>query len=327
MSKKILITREIPQVGIDMLKAKGYAVTVCPGKAGDAPLPHAKLISYLKKTPYDGVISLLTDPINAKTLDAAPSVKIFANYAAGFNNIDLAETKKRGVIATNTPGVSSVAVAEHAVALMFALTTRLVEADAFTKKGKYKGWSPMSFIGSDMTGKTIGLIGVGSIGYEVARMLVTGFGVSIVYYDVVPNQKIESAFGAQRCDRVEDVLQRADIVSLHVPLLDSTHHLINERSLKMMKPTAFLVNTSRGPVVDEKALVGALKNGTIAGAALDVFENEPKLAPGLAKLANVVLTPHIASAREHARNEMARIAATNVIEVLEGRQPQNRVNP
>jgi glyoxylate reductase len=326
MSKKILITREIPKIGIDMLKKQGYQVTVCPGKAGDVPLSHAKLISYLKKIPYDGVISLLTDPINNKTLDAAPTVKIFSNYAAGFNNIDLVETKKRGIVATNTPGVSSIAVAEHAVALMFALTTRLVEADSFTKKGKYKGWSPLSFIGSDMTGKTIGLIGVGSIGYEVARMLVTGFGVSILYYDVVPNQKIESAYGARRCTTVEEVLQRADIVSLHVPLLDSTHHLVNAQRLKLMKKTAFLVNTSRGPIVDEKALVAALKRKTIAGAALDVFENEPKLAPGLTKLANVVLTPHIASAREHARNEMARIAAQNVIDVLEGRSPQNRVN-
>ncbi|MEK7646701.1 MAG: D-glycerate dehydrogenase [Patescibacteria group bacterium] len=326
MSKNILITREIPQIGIDMLEAQGYNVTVCPGKAGDAPLPQKKFLSYLKKTPYDAVISLLTDKIDTKTLDVAPTVKIFANYAAGFNNIDLAETKKRGVIATNTPGVSSVAVAEHAVALMFALTTRLVEADLFTKKGKYKGWSPMSFIGSDITGTTIGLIGVGSIGYEVARMLARGFGVKIVYYDVVANTKLESEFSATRSDTVEGVLAQADIVSLHVPLLDSTHHLMNASRFAQMKPTAFLVNTSRGPVVDEKALVSALKKRQIAGAGLDVFEYEPKITSGLTKFPNVVLTPHIASARTSARNDMARIAVQNVIDVLEGREPKFRVN-
>lgn len=326
MTKKILITREIPKIGLDMLKAKGFEVTVCPSKSGEASLSQQKLISYLRKTPYDAVISLLTDIIDKKTLDSAPSVKIFANYAAGFNNIDLVETKKRSIVATNTPGVSSLAVAEHTIALVMALTTRIVEADTFTKRGKYRGWSPMSFIGTDFSGKTLGLIGVGSIGVEVAHMAVKGFNVKVIYYDVVPNEKLEKEYGAKRAKTVEEVFSEADIVSLHVPLLDSTRHIINAKSLKLMKKTAFLINTSRGPVVDEKALVDALKKKSIAGAGLDVFEFEPKLSKGLSKLSNVILTPHIASARESARNDMSRIAAQNVIDVLEGREPKNRVN-
>ena len=326
MTKRILITREIPKLGLTMLQERGFEVDVCPGETGDASLSQDELISYLTKKQYDGIISLLTDKIDAKLMEAAPSVKIVANYAAGFNNIDLVETKKRGIVATNTPGVSSIAVAEHAMALMLALTTRIVEADLFTKKGKYQGWSPMAFIGTDLSGKTLGLIGVGSIGIEVARIAAQGFAMKILYYDVVPNEKIEKDYSAQRVATVEELLPQADIVSLHVPLLDSTHHLINAARLKMMKKSAFLINTSRGPVVDEKALVTALKERLIAGAALDVFEFEPELAPGLATFDNVILTPHIASARDHARNEMARIAAQNIIDFFDGNKPQNQVN-
>jgi len=326
MTKRILITREIPKVGMDMLKKEGFKVDVCPGKTGDVSLSQEKLLSYLKKNSYDGIISLLTDKIDTKLIKAVPSVKIVANYAAGFNNIDLIETKKRGIVATNTPGVSSLAVAEHTIALMSALTTRIVEADLFTKKGKYKGWSPMAFIGTGLSGKTLGLIGVGSIGSEVARIAAHGFTMKILYYDVVAHEKIEKEYGAQRAATVEEVLENADIVSLHVPLLVSTYHLINAVRLKMMKKSAFLINTSRGPVVDEKALVAALKKKVIAGAALDVFEFEPKLALGLTTLDTVILTPHIASARDHVRNEMARIAAQNIIDFFNDKKPQNQVN-
>ncbi len=327
MTKRILITREIPKNGLTLLREHGFEVDVCPGTTGDAPLSQEELLSHLRQNSYDGIISLLTDKIDATLMEAAPSVKIVANYAAGFNNIDLAEAKKRGIVATNTPGVSSLAVAEHAIALMLALTTRIVEADLFTKKGKYKGWSPMAFIGTDLSGKTLGLIGVGSIGIEVARIAAQGFAMKILYYDVVPNEKIEKDYHAQRITTVEEMLPQADVVSLHVPLLDSTHHLINAARLNMMKKSAFLVNTSRGPVVDENALVTALKERVIAGAALDVFEFEPELAPGLASLENVILTPHIASARDHARAEMARIAAQNIIDFFDGKKPQNQVNP
>jgi lactate dehydrogenase-like 2-hydroxyacid dehydrogenase len=212
------------------------------------------------------------------------------------------------------------------MALILGLTTRMVEADDFVRAGKYQGWSPMNFVGTDLEKKTLGLIGAGKIGERVAHHSARGFDMSVIYYDVARNEKIEKEYGAQYYSNLEEVLKLADIVSLHVPLLDSTHHLINETRLKLMKPTAFLINTSRGPVVDENALVQALKSETIRGAGLDVFEFEPRLAEGLAQLPNVILTPHIASARESARNEMAKIVAENVISFLETGKAVNKVN-
>ena len=320
--KKIYITRRIPAAGLSLLRKQGYAVDVWPR---DTAPSKGDIIKALKKGAYDGAITLLTDTIDAEVMDAAPTVRIFANYADGFNNIDLAEAKKRGIAVTNTPGVSSQAVAEHAVALMLALATRLVEADAFTRRGKYRGWAPMNLIGTDLGGKTLGLVGAGHIGAHAARIMKNGFGARVVYYDVAENASIEKECGAQRKLSLEELLREADFVSIHVPLLPSTHHLIDETRLGMMKPTAFLVNTSRGPVIDENALVKALQAGKIAGAGLDVYEFEPKLTRGLAKLPNVVLTPHIASARDSVRNAMAVLAAQNVIDCLEGREPQNRV--
>ena len=320
--KHIFITRKIPEIAINMFRDKGYEVDVYPE---DTVPTQAELISYLQKKPYDGVICLLTDDINAAVFDAVPTAKIFATYTVGFNNIDIVEAKKRGITITNTAGASRTPVAEHAIALILGLTTRMVEADAFTRQGKYHGWTPMAFIGQDFSGKTLGLVGTGSIGAEVARIAHAGFGAKIIYYDVRPNAEIEKDFGAVHCPNLDDVLKAADIVSLHVPLLDSTHHLINAENLRRMKPTALLVNTSRGPVIDEKALVEVLQQKVIAGAGLDVYEFEPKLAEGLAELPNVILTPHIASARIEARNEMAVIAANNIIDFFEGKTPRNIV--
>ncbi|NQV88531.1 MAG: D-glycerate dehydrogenase [Parcubacteria group bacterium] len=322
MNKKVFVTRKIPDLGIDMLKAKGYEVDIYPG---DSAPTQKQIIKYLKKKPYDAVVTLLTDCIDAKVFDAVPTAKIFANYAVGFDNIDLEEAKKRGITVTNTPGNYSICVAEHAIALMLGLTTRMVEADSFTKKGRYKGWSPNIFIGSDLTSKTLGLIGAGRIGEKVAIIASKGFGMNIIYCDIKRNESLEENYGARFIPMVEEVLREADVVSLHVPLLDSTHHLMDASRLKMMKKTAFLINTSRGPVVDEKALVKALQEGVIAGAGLDVYEFEPKLVPGLVKLSNTILTPHIASARESARNEMARLAAQNVIDFFDGKIPSNKV--
>lgn len=323
MNKKVFVTRTIPQVGIDMLRKKGYEVDV-NGK--DRALSPRELVKTLRAKPYDAVLSLLTDKIDGPVFDAARTAKIYANYAAGFDNIDLSEARKRGIVVTNTPGVSSLAVAEHAVALMLALATRVAEGDEFMRAGKYRGWEPSLLIGTDLSGKTVGLIGVGNIGSEVARIMKNGFGANIVYYDVNPNEIVERSYGARRMATVEDVLRTADFVSLHVPLLDSTRHLIDETHLSLMKPTAFLINTSRGAVIDEKALVKALQNKKIAGAGLDVYEFEPKLTKGLIKLPNVVLTPHIASARESVRNAMAVLAAQNIIDFLETGSAKNKVN-
>jgi glyoxylate reductase len=321
MTKQIYITRKIPEAGLKLLKEKGILFDIGSKKSA----PNKKnIINALKKKPYDGVISFLTDPIDAEVFDACPTAKIFANFAVGFDNINTEEAKKRNIAVTNTPGVSSIAVAEHTVALMFALTTRLVEGDRFMRKGKYKGWDPELLIGSDMKGKTIGIIGGGQIGTQVAKMLHNGFDVKIIYSDIVPNVELEKCFCVERKETAE-ILREADIVTLHVPLLPSTKHLIDTENLAMMKKSAFLVNTSRGPVVNEKALVLALKNNIIKGAALDVFEFEPKLVKGLNKLSNVVLTPHIASSRVTARDMMAEIAVKNVISVIETGEPLNSV--
>ncbi|MDD5165616.1 MAG: D-glycerate dehydrogenase [Candidatus Pacebacteria bacterium] len=323
MTKTIFVTRQIPEVGISILRNKGYIVDV----REKTSIPSQKeIMKALKKKPYDAVISLLTDKIDVAIFDAAPTVKIYSNYASGFDNIDTAEAEKRGVIITNAPAVStSEAVAEHTFALMLSLAARIVEADEFVRRGKYDGWDPMNFIGTDILGKTLGLIGAGRIGGQVAHYA-KAFGLKIIYSDVKRNEMIENESGATYFSTPEEVLKQADIVSLHVPLMDSTKHLINAERLAMMKKTAFLINTSRGPIVDECALVEALKNKIIAGAGLDVFEYEPKLSKGLVKLDNVILTPHIASASDTARNEMATLVAQNIVDFFEGKVPANKVN-
>ncbi len=321
---KIFVTRKIPDIGLQMLRDKGFELDV---SGWDHAPSKDELIAAFKGTEFDGAITLLTDIIDKDVLDAAPTVKVFANYAIGFNNFDLEEAKKRGVIMTNTPGNSfSFCIAEHAMALMLALSTRIVEADKYVRDGKFQGWDPNIFVGTDLKGKKLGLLGVGQIGAQVAQHAAQGFNMEVDYYDVKRNEQIEKDFGAKFFENPDEVIKNADFLSIHVPLLDSTHHMINADRLKMMKPTAFLINTSRGPVVDENALVAALKAGTIRGAGLDVFEFEPKLAEGLSALSNVVLTPHIASARESARDEMARLAAQSIIDVLEGREPVTKVN-
>jgi lactate dehydrogenase-like 2-hydroxyacid dehydrogenase len=319
---KVYITRKIPEAGINKLKEKGYEVDINPE---DKVLSKKELIKALKKKQYDAVLCLLVDKIDKEVLGAAPTVKIFANYAVGFDNIDIKAAQEKKVFITNTPDVLTETVAEHTFALMLAVSHRVAEADKFTKIGKFKGWQPMLLLGSDLSHKTLGIIGLGRIGSRVAYHAVRGFDMRVLYYDVKRDENFEREFGAEYKNNVDDVLREADFVSLHVPLLESTRHLINRQRLLIMKPSAYLINTSRGPVIDEKALVEALKNKIIKGAALDVFENEPELAPGLAKLDNVILTPHIASATEQTRSKMSELAAANIIEALEGRTPPNLV--
>ncbi|MBU4353273.1 D-glycerate dehydrogenase, partial [Patescibacteria group bacterium] len=299
---KIYITRQIPESGINKLKEKGYEVDINPV---DKVLSREELLNALKQKPYDAVLCLLTDKIDKEVFGAVPTAKIFANYAVGFDNINLADAKEKNVMVANTPGVLTETVAEHTFALMLAISHRISEADRFTRGGNYKGWAPMLLLGANLAGKTLGIVGLGRIGSTVAGYAVRGFGAKIIYYDVNRNEQFEKEFHAEYRENVDDVLKEADFISIHVPLLESTRHLINKERLAMMKPTAYLVNTSRGPVIDEQALVEALKNKIIKGAALDVFENEPSLAPGLAELENVILTPHIASATEETRSKMS----------------------
>lgn len=321
--KNIFITRQIPGNAIKTLEEKGYIVTVGKYKK---PITEKELIGELKKKNYDAVVTLLTDKIGAKIFDASPSTKLFANYSIGFDNFDLEEATKRGITMTNAPGNYVDGIAEHTIALILSLMSRIVEADTFVRKGKYKGWDPMLFIGDDIKGKTVAIIGTGRIGERVVHKLHFGFEANIVYYDLVRNERIEKDCEAKFVNSVDEALALGDIVSLHVPLTKETRHLINKERLEKMKPNAYLINTSRGPVVDEKALVDALKKNKIRGAGLDVYEFEPKLAKGLNKLSNIVLSPHIASAQHDAREEMSKVVAENVIDFLEGKIPKNKVN-
>lgn len=319
----IYITRQIPDIGINMLRAAGHDVDV---SEKDGVLTKDELISALGDKPYDAVLSLLTDQIDGDVFDAVPTAKIFANYAVGYNNIDLAAAKERGVTITNTPGVLTDSVSEYAFALMLAVVKRIPEADRFTRASQYEGWAPELLLGTDLKGKTLGIIGAGRIGSGFARRAARGFEMKVIYYDVQPNKELEKEIGCIYKNTVEEVLKEADVVSVHVPLLPETEHLINAERLALMKPTAYLINTSRGPVVDESDLVDALRDGVIRGAGLDVYENEPTLAPGLAELENVVLTPHIASATEETRGQMSQIAAQNIIDFLSGETPQHVVS-
>lgn len=319
----IYITRKIPEVGLSLLRGKGFELDI---SQKDRPLSKRELIKALKKKPYDGVLCLLTDTIDKEVFDAAPRAKIFANYAVGFNNIDVPEARKRGITITNTPGALTEAVAEHTVALMLSLVRRIPESDQFVRRGKFKGWGPELFLGEELAGKMLGILGAGRIGSRVGEIASKGLGMKVIYYDIKQSPEFESACGAAFRATPEAVLQESDIVSIHVPLLPETTRLISAARLRLMKKTAYLVNTSRGPVIDENALVDALRTGVIRGAVLDVFENEPTLAKGLAKLPNVVLTPHTASATRAARDGMARLAAENLIAFFEGKTPPNKVS-
>jgi len=313
---KVFITRKIPEAGPNLLRQAGFEVEVSDF---DGVLPKEKLLEKVKGA--DAILSLLTDKINGEILDAAgPQLKIVANYAVGYDNFDLAAAKQRNIVMTNTPEVLTESVAEHAIALMFAITRRIVESDQFMRDGKYTAWAPMLFLGNDLVGKTLGLVGLGRIGEAVAKRMYDGFDMKILYYDVKKNEGAEQKYNLKYVD-LETLLKESDFISIHVPLLETTRHLIGEPQLKMMKKTAYLINTSRGPVIDEKALVVALKNGEIKGAGLDVYEEEPKMAPGLAELPNTVLTPHTASATEETRSAMSELAAKNIIAVLSGQPP------
>lgn len=326
---KIYVTRNIPQSGIDKLITKGHEVDV---SQKDGVLTREELLTALKQKPYDAILCLLTDKIDREVFEAVPTAKIFANYAVGFDNINLKDAQEKGVLISNTPGVLTETVAEHAFSLLLAISHRIAEADKFTKAGNFHGWGPMMLLGNDLSRKTLGIIGLGRIGSRVAYHAVRGFDMKVFYYDVARNEQFEKEFGVDSTGSpraqfasVEDVLKNSDFVSIHVPLLPETKHLINSEKLKIMKPSAYLVNTSRGPIIDEAALVEALKNKIIKGAALDVFENEPALTPGLAELDNVIITPHIASATEETRSKMSEIAADNIIAALDGQTPPNLV--
>ena len=318
---KTLITQQIPDEGPALLQGHDIETHIISKKR----VRKNTLIATLKKEAYDGMITLLTDTIDEEVLDAVGTqMKVIANYAVGFNNIDVQIAKERGITVTNTPGVLTETVAEHTFALIFAVATRVVEADAFVRAKKFTGWEPKLLLGIDLSGKTLGIIGAGRIGSRVAE-IGKAFGMNIVYHDVQKNSALEEKTGAEQCGSPEEVLRRSAVVSIHLPLNDMTHHYINAHTLSMMQSDAILVNTSRGAIIDEKALITALQKQKIFGAGLDVFENEPSVPTALRKLPNVVLTPHTASASIATRAKMAKMAAENVIAVLHGGKAPNEV--
>jgi glyoxylate reductase len=317
--KTIFVTRRIPQAGLDLLQ--DHDVSLNPE---DRVLSRDELIEKAKNK--DAVLCLLTDKIDGQLMDALPSVKIFANYAVGFDNIDLEAATQRKIAVTNTPGVLTGTTADMAWTLLMSAARRVVESDKFARAGKFKGWAPMMFLGVDIHYKTLGIIGMGRIGQAMAWRS-RGFDMKILYTDRkrVPIE-LEKMLRVNFVT-LEELLRESDFVSLHVPLRRSTHHLIGRKQLEMMKKTAVLVNTSRGPVVDEKALVEALKTRKIFSAGLDVFEDEPALAPGLAELDNAVVVPHIASASIDTRSKMSTMAAENIVAFFNGERPPNILNP
>jgi glyoxylate reductase len=286
-------------------------------------LSKAELIEKLRDK--DGALTLLTDAVDLEVLQAAPKLKVVANFAVGFNNVAIEPATKLGVAVTNTPGVLTETTADFAWTLLMAAARRVVEGDTFARAHEWV-WGPKMFLGYDVYGKTLGLIGLGRIGQAVARRA-AGFNMRVVFYDSEPiPEQTTKDLGVTRLP-LDEVLRISDFISLHVPLLPETHHLLNDRTFALMKPNCIVVNTSRGPVVDEKALVRAVKDRTIAGAGLDVFEREPDIEPALLEMENVVLAPHIASASHETRLKMCMMAADNLLAVLKGQRPPNLVNP
>ena len=321
MGFNVCVTRQVPESGIVLLREHCEVVDVNPE---DRVMDREELMKFVRGR--HGVLCVLNDRIDAEVMEAAgPQCKVFSNYAVGTDNIDVLAASKRGIAATNTPGVLTDATADLAWALLMAVSRRIVEADRFTRAGKFDSWAPMLFLGGDLAEQTLGIVGAGRIGSAVAERAV-GFRMKVLYTARTPKPDLEKKTGARRVD-LETLLRESDLISLHVPLTPATRHLVGERELALMKPSAYLINTSRGAVVDETALVAALSEKRIAGAGLDVFEDEPTLAPGLASLENVVVLPHIGSATIGTRSRMSEIAARNLLAVLKHERPPHCVNP
>jgi lactate dehydrogenase-like 2-hydroxyacid dehydrogenase len=316
---KVFVTRKIPTPGLDLLR-KEFTITVNPY---DRVLAKEEIIKGLKGN--DGLLCLLTDPIDRDVVYSEPKLKMIANYAVGYNNIDVKAATERGIPVSNTPDVLTDTTAEMAWALLFSVARRTVDGDRFTRAGKFNGWAPLLMLGQDVSNKTLGVVGVGRIGTAFA-LKSKGFNMKVLYFDENRNAKLEHELDAKKVD-LSTLLKESDYISLHVPLIDATHHMIGEKELHMMKKNAVLINTSRGPVVDEKALAKALKEKRIFGAGLDVYEHEPKIEKELLELDNAVLQPHSASATTETRTKMAIMAAENMIAGLSGKIPPNCINP
>lgn len=316
---KVLVTGRLPESIVNKIK-KEHEVEM---NSNDIPMERGLIIQKVREK--DGLLCMITDKIDKELIDSAPNLKVISNYGVGFNNIDVAYASKKGIIVTNTPGVLTDSTADIAFALILAVSRRLIEADNIARKGEFRFWAPMHFLGKDVSGKTLGIIGLGRIGTALAKRA-KGFDMKVLYYKRHRLSSMEEETLKVHYMDLYDLLQESDFVSIHVPLTDNTHHLIGENELKLMKNSAFLINTSRGPVVDEKALLIALRERWIAGAGLDVYENEPEITPGLKELSNVVLLPHIGSATIETRTKMAELAVDNLLSALKGEIPPFCIN-
>ena len=308
---KVFITREIPETASDLLKSNKIDVNIY---RGEKPIPYQLLKKEIKDV--DGVISLLTDKFDEEMINAMNRCRIIANFAVGYNNIDVGYANRKGITVTNTPDVLTDSTADLAMTLVLACSRRLIEGEEMMRRNKFKGWQPKLLLGVELKDKYFGIIGAGRIGTAVAKRA-SGFGVNLLYYDGRDNPEI-NIMGGKKVS-LNFLLKKSDIISIHLPLTDSTHHILNRERLNMIKKSALLINTARGEIVDEKALVFLLKQKRIFSAGFDVYENEPDLNPQLTRLKNVVLLPHLGSATVEARNEMAKLAAKNVLSVLSGK--------
>ena len=321
MKQKVFITRKIPGSAITQLK-KHFTVKVYPK---DQKIPRADLLKGVKWC--DALLCILTEKIDKEVIDANPNLKVISNYAVGYNNIDVAYATMKGIPVCNTPSQEVVdAVAEHTLALLLSIAKRVHEDEIYVREHKWKSWAPKLLLGTQVKGKTLGIIGLGRIGKGVAERAGHGLGMKVLYYDVRKDAKFEKKYKAKKVSLIT-LLKKSDFITLHVNLNKSTHHLIGKKQLALMKPTSYIINTSRGPVIDEKALTKALKKKSIAGAGLDVYETEPNRNSILHKLTNCILTPHTASATVEVRTQMSKDASNNIIAILKKRGKPKIVNP
>ena len=318
--KKVFITRKIPIVAEEELKKHNIYVETYQednNPSEDLIIEHSK--------DKDAIISLLSDKISDNFFEKCNSVKIIANYAVGYNNIDLRSANENKVCVTNTPGVLTNATADLAFSLLLSASRRIVEGDKFCRADKFKGWGALLMLGKELTGKTIGIIGAGRIGQAMGKRAF-GFDMNIIYYNRSAKTDFENKYNAKRVNSLEELLQKSDFISIHIPLTDETRYLIKENEFNMMKDEAVFINTARGDIVNEQALYQALKSGKLFSAGLDVFEKEPLIYEGLLELDNVVLAPHVGSGTVETRDEMAKMAARNIIDFFNGKKPPNLVN-
>jgi glyoxylate reductase len=310
---KIFITRIIPSIGIELLKKKGFEVFVYKQ---DKPIPRKDFIEAIKNC--DAVISLLTDKIDKEVIDKMKSCKVIANYAVGYNNIDIEYARSNGIVVTNTPDVLTDSTSDLTMALVLNCARRIPESEKLIRSGKFVGWKPQLLLGMELRDKYFGILGAGRIGTEAAKRA-HAFGCKIIYYSNNKNTFLESKLNAKKLS-LNSILKKSDILSIHLPLTPKTYQLLNENNLQLLKKSAILINTARGEIVDEKVLIAMLKSKKIFATGLDVYEDEPNIKKEFYDLENVILLPHIGSATNEARNNMSLLAAKNVIAVLSGKK-------